>query len=104
MDKKYWLRFGLILLIAYIVIGAISYVLIIECSAHTSGLDGFGCLKYSIPLIIATAPFFERINDFFPNGIIFLLNAAVWFLVGSIIGWIYGKLKRWKETKVINQH
>lgn len=78
---------------AYIAIGAISYILLMECSAHTSGLDGFGCLKYSIPLIIATAPLFERINDFLPVSIILLLNAIIWFVAGSIIGWIYGKIK-----------
>jgi len=93
MNKKYWLRFGIVLAIAYIIIGAVSYGMLTYCSANTPGLDGFGCLKYSIPLIIATGPVFETINDFLPNSIIFLINGIIWFLVGSVIGLIYGNIK-----------
>jgi hypothetical protein len=92
-NKIYWLRFEVTLVITYVVIGAISYALFMNCSANTPGPDGFGCLKYSIPLIIATAPIFETLNEFLPNSVIFIINALIWFLVGSIIGLIYGKIK-----------
>ena len=87
-QKRYWLRFGIALVFAYVVIGAISFVLLMNCT------DGFNCLKYSIPLIIATGPVFERINDFLPSGVILLINAIIWFLIGSFIGWVYGKMKK----------
>lgn len=80
-------------MIVYVVVGAISYTLFMNCSANTSGLDSLNCIKYSIPLVIATAPVYERMNDFLLNGAIFLINAIIWFLVGSVIGLIYGKVK-----------
>ena len=85
-------------MIVYVVVGAISYALFMNCSANTSGLDSLNCIKYSIPLVIATAPVYERMNDFLPNGAIFLINAIIWFIGGSIIGLLYGKFKNRKEV------
>ena len=84
---------GMALVVVYVLVGLISYALFVNCFAQTPDLDGFSCLKYLIPLFIATGPGFEVLNDFLPNSAIFLINAIIWFAVGTIVGFIYGKIK-----------
>lgn len=98
MNKKYWLRTGLVCFGLYIVVGVVSYILLQNCWVKVSGLEGFNCLKYGIPLIIATAPVFEKLNDFLPNSVIFVINGAIWFVAGTFLGWMYEKIKNRKSV------
>ena len=93
-QKRYWLRGGIVLLVLYSVVGIISFALLEHCSSTAVGLDGFSCLKYSIPLVIATGPIFEILNDFLPLSIIIVFNATIWTSLGIFLGWLYSKTQK----------
>ncbi len=82
-DRKYWLKGGLtVFLIAFVVL--FLGVLV------TNDISTFVSLFYFPGIWLAKA---IRVDSllFIPIAIIFGL--AVYFFVGSIIGWIYGNLK-----------
>ncbi len=96
MQKRYWLRGGIIALIIYAVVTVILVpfsTLGKECSVfcltYWSIPSFIGSIIISFPIKILTgSTFFMRGSNVFFGAIYF------YFIIGMVIGWVYGKIKR----------
>ena len=94
--KRYWLRFGIVFAVVAIIvsiskiffsIGFLEVVLlptiIIGLLPQLLGINYLGLLaQYPILLVIFA----------------FLLTGIIWFIIGALIGLIYGKIKQRKQN------
>ena len=89
-DWSYWLKGGVILGIIAIVVEVIDLVAgKIFCSDPFAGNGASLCL---FPTRVIELPIVMMIG--IQNNLIILITSIViWFLIGTIIGWIYGKIK-----------
>ena len=95
MTKKiYWLRGGLIIFTLY----ALATIALIPFG--NSGGCSFICFPYwSIPTLIPNFMLSSATDHILPNvghvpGFVFFVIASTfYFIVGVIVGWIYGKIK-----------
>ena len=95
--KRYWLRGGVI---SVILVGLITLILFILFPSQPNDMVPAA----SVPVLIGMAPvnlisYYLHINtNFFwssrlGSNIMTIISAIDYFLVGSILGWIYGKIK-----------
>lgn len=85
-NKRYWLRGGLLMVVVYIIL--------------TVGLIPFGketncflCIDYwmypSMPIVLLISSLFE--NHVINVLQLILFCIALYFLIGIVLGWLYGK-------------
>ena len=93
-NKRYWLRFGVIFLIVYVLICTIFYILVTHCN------HGY-CFEYLVPLVVLAFPAGIFVDMLHLNvsgdaslAVTYAINAVIWFLIWSIIGFLYGKFKK----------
>ena len=95
INKKYWLRGGLLVVIAYIIIT----VILIPFGTPYSG-----CIMLCFPnwfwptllgSLIITIPFHIDIIAKY-EFLFFIFASASYFSIGMVAGWIYGKIKNRK--------
>lgn len=101
MKKKYWLVGGIIGLVLYVLLT----IILIPFGSSSCG-GGFFCVYYWFyPTLITlpvTYPFAGLVSKFNQSGIFILIGAVlVYFIVGAIIGWSYGKIKNRSKIKII---
>jgi hypothetical protein len=86
MNKKYWLRVGLVLSVLYIV----AVVLIWPDSlTWTSG----NALLIGLTLISYPLAFISIALDVQSVPLLIVLGVINWFIIGAILGLVYGKIK-----------
>ena len=95
MTKRYWLRVGIVLSSIFTIL---NIILLISVWRNQDGGLIFAVFNFPVVFLI---DFIEEIFNFsfivYP--IVIILTAFVWFLIGAIIGWLYGKIKN--RNKVI---
>jgi hypothetical protein len=113
MNKKYWLIGGILsVIIIYLIWTAISTLFFIiinggACSKSCIQMTSVVCSKSYSACIYTEHFYLPFITDFFPNSKIldqlnslfsnsfarFIYSFIMYFFIGSIFGWIYGKFK-----------
>jgi hypothetical protein len=95
----YWFRGGMILSILLLLFYGFAYVLI---QNNPDGQAGLVFITPSIPLM----PFFGLLimaglgESLFSNlYLVFFCTAIFYFVIGSVIGWIWGKIVKSKASK-----
>ena len=87
-DLNYWLKGGILSAIIFVIVFLLAFYLDATYGGHP------GLLIFPlIPLIILSSLFnldISLTNSFI---IVILLLLFFWFIVGAIIGWMYGKIK-----------
>ena len=98
MKKKYWLRGGILLLIIGIVINFVElFVLNTGTCLNLSTLGGDDTYGTGLPIWCHILSPGAYLPIPFIGLIIFLV---VWFFYGTILGWIYGKIKNKNQNLV----
>jgi len=93
-QERYWLRGGIIFSVTSLVLG-----FFLAGAVFTSGFTGDkGIIIHiiqSIFLTVSAPGLFVKNFMGFPTGIgiAICVTFISWFLIGSILGWIYGKIK-----------
>ena len=103
----YWVRGGILLSVAYILITGLLY-LGTKCpnapNPCEQGLFGLGILLIISPMVflleIIPIPL-ERMPPAIEFLIFILLQIAMYFALGSVLGWLYGKIKG-RKTSTLN--
>jgi|SRR3989338_8937736 len=96
MQKRYWLRWGL-------VIGAVSLLSsLLVVSLPTIGSTQETLLIFTAPVYIFLIPMSSNFSapDTKDLLLISIAGAFIWFCIGSFIGWLYGKFKDRKSSSV----
>lgn len=96
MNKKYWLRWALVLTIIHFVAWCVSAIVAFSVADPVS--KGFAWFPLAIAdILVANDSFIKLFNwaDSLTGITIFLVifGSLQWFVIGGIIGWIYGKIK-----------
>ncbi|HEY4511652.1 MAG TPA: hypothetical protein VJH55_02315 [Candidatus Paceibacterota bacterium] len=94
MNKRYWLKGGILAVVINLVLFGFMY----GCDSFIPiAGEGFGCgVLFGLPLlpILMFLGYLTSGNVSFSVG---LITAFVfWFLIGAILGWLYGKIKNKK--------
>lgn len=105
----YWLRGGLIGLIISTVVGALSMIFqVINVLPLLSKItEWLQLVVYAIPLSILGSWRWSFLHYCSylpselcpPNLITFIINGIIVFIIGALVGWIYGKIKNQKRGK-----
>jgi len=103
MKKRYWLRDGITVGIIYSILFILYVVYAYSVEGNTSSGAGFGLSL--IPLALSGFPA-VLILDILPNFIkptidslfggiliMYIVNTLQWFIIGSFLGLLYGKIK-----------
>ena len=98
MKKKYWLRGGFTGLVIFFPVVVTSFYLFNTC--NVSRIGDWSCIKY---LVLSNLPGWFVYKIFNTNlnygsinldiPIILFISAAIYFIIGLLIGWLYGKIK-----------
>ncbi len=97
MQKRYWLRGGISLLVLYILLSVLEMVFLNNCFGSFCVNDDW--LMYLNPGVFFGAWGMAEGGDvpFFNLIVLGVLSAAIigtiCFLIGSSLGWLYGKIK-----------
>jgi len=109
--KRYWLRGGLIVLLLSILL----FIISLQFQRSTPILHEIGNLSSRIiePGMILTYPLTEKclLDNFWNNGyhscpinpvlwqlMVVGLDVILYFLLGSLFGWFYGKIKKSRDV------
>ncbi len=90
-----WLKGGMIVSILYLIIGLI----LIKYPCDSSGYLGGQCLGLGVLFIFISSPSLGILNllgiEYSKNPYLVIITTFfVYFIIGSILGWLYGKLKK----------
>ncbi len=107
-DWPHWLKGGVIVAVLYAILFLI-YLLVAysaEGNSQVGGGAGFGLAL--IPLVLSGIPA-TFLLSLLPNSadksagviilLLFVVCVAQWFVIGIILGWIYGKIKNRNQQK-----
>lgn len=100
MNQKFWLKGGIIMLGMSILSVAFIFLGVLACYDSCPKVLGYLPLLFLLPLYVAE----EYLNVDLEGLILllYLLNFLIYFLFGSIIGWIYGKVKNRKSANSLS--
>jgi|SRR6185369_13077460 len=91
-QKRYWLRVGITLAIINIILCVIAFNLPEVKNPHNNS-DLIALLFPNI-LISSFALSWMGWSEGMPTILVYLIPGSIfWFIVGAILGWIYGKIK-----------
>jgi len=88
-DWSYWLKGGIYALFIY----GILTVILIPFGIIGGGCSGFLCINipyYFLPALLVTFFYGGFINS---PATAFVIASFEYFIIGALIGWIYGKIK-----------
>ena len=90
-----WLKWGIIVSILYLIIGLI----LIKYPCDSSGYLGGQCLGLGLSFIFISSPGLGIMNllgiEYSENiYLVIITTFFIYFIIGSILGWLYGKLKK----------
>ena len=85
-ERPYWLKGGIIIILFYILIGI---VFSIYDFATFDDFKGFFTFMY----FVGPGSFIFGIDGPMEFITSFIFTIAIYFIIGAIIGWIYGKIK-----------
>jgi len=108
--KKYWLIGGITLAILYTLFFFVFLIFLYanESSSAGRGLGMITLVIVNIPISLLLEPIVHTLPNFiddsmFTAGTLLLIAGIVqWFVVGSIICWIYGKIKNRQRGTILN--
>lgn len=92
--KRYWLKFGIIFLISDIILSFALIFMILSGLYALSPLIIYPSLAINPYIVLGTfhINFLSSHFPLTPNGIYFWPIA--WLIIGVLVGWIYGRIKK----------
>jgi hypothetical protein len=88
MQKRYWLRGGIIISVLYLVLAVAAIFGSHPNAAAVNSINMISPAQYFIPYnILGNMP------------LVFFIGFFFWFVIGVVLGWLYGKIKN--RNKVI---
>ncbi|OHA24032.1 MAG: hypothetical protein A3B11_01575 [Candidatus Taylorbacteria bacterium RIFCSPLOWO2_01_FULL_44_26] len=94
-QKRYWLRGGVIFLSIYALLQIISMLTELNNGSVAIIFYIINSPTWSVLSLFVNQNTYTALHSFF---VIIPFSAVLYFIVGSILGWIYGKIKNRNKT------
>ena len=94
--KPYWLKGGIIGFIGGIFLSVLSFLCLSSLEVGGEGFTGLVCFVFILPgaLFIFLFSFIDFSNEILVTWMMQIPHLIFWFLVGGIVGWVIGKIKK----------
>ncbi len=100
MEKRYWLRGGVI----GAIFAVVTAVLFFSCLHLANDPGKYSCLLFGLPINLgAFFVVFLPVDSNLPSSLLYpamtVSGTIVWFLIGAVFGWLYNKIKNQTKSK-----
>ena len=100
MNKKYWLRVALSLVVVHLILLIITFIISSSSTGPEAGFVWIWISLLDLPVLTLAKSFISGSFGLKETAIlVFVAGSIQWFLIGGFLGWLYGKIKN--RNKVI---